>query len=74
MSPEAIEARQRDKDNAVLGIVLPNDWRSVNDVTQWGGRVGSIRASMRRLLTDGLIERRWDGNERYGRYLYRRTD
>jgi predicted transcriptional regulator len=40
------------------------------DFERWGVRHGSARNAVSRLLKAGLIERKWAGNERFGRYLY----
>ena len=72
MTPEALEYRQQQRDDAVY-YLLNDDWQSVDEIVLSGHGVslGTVRASLKRLLEDGLIERKWDGNERYGRYLYR---
>ena len=36
-----------------------------------GIRPGTVRSSLKRLLTEGSVTRQWDGNGRFGRYLYR---
>jgi DNA-binding Lrp family transcriptional regulator len=33
-------------------------------------KLGTIRNALKRLLDEGAIERIWDGNERFGRFLY----
>ena len=38
-----------------------------------GGRIGAYRNSLRRLLEQKAVQRKWDGNQRFGRYLYFRT-
>jgi hypothetical protein len=53
-----------------------SDWDSISYLWQKTGlRVGTLRNSLWRLCESGLADRRWDGNERFGRYVYaRRAD
>jgi hypothetical protein len=44
----------------------------VVDLQRWGFSHVTLRDSLARLLKAELIERRWIGNERFGRYLYSR--
>jgi hypothetical protein len=44
----------------------------VVDLQRWGFSHITLRDSLARLLKANLIERRWIGNERYGRFLYNR--
>ncbi len=44
----------------------------VVDLQRWGFSHVTLRDSLGRLLKAQLIERRWVGNERFGRYLYNR--
>ena len=44
----------------------------VVDLQRWGFSHITLRDSLSRLLRAELIERRWVGNERYGRFLYNR--
>ena len=52
------------------------DWDSISKLREKTGlRLGTLRASLRRLCEVGLVYRAWDGNERFGRYVYaRRAD
>lgn len=64
--------RTEEIDSSVLGE-LP--WREVDavsvlDLCRRGGRIGTYKNSLKRLVNTGCAARRWDGNERYGRYLY----
>lgn len=59
------------KDDLLLRRLPPDDWAAIVDLARSGLRVGTIRGSLKRLLDAGTIERRWDGNERFGRYIYR---
>jgi predicted transcriptional regulator len=44
---------------------------SINDLTtQTGLRRGTVMASLKRLVEGGQVHRAWDGNARFGRYLY----
>lgn len=50
------------------------NWDSVSDLVQRTGlRIGAVRNSLKRLVEDKLALRGWQGNERYGRYVYART-
>jgi len=51
-------------------------WDSIVSLLLWTGlRVGTLRNSLKRLCEAGLVHRAWDGNERFGRYVYaRRAD
>jgi predicted transcriptional regulator len=40
------------------------------DFERWGIRHGTARNAVGRLLKAGLVERKWEGNQRFGRYLY----
>jgi predicted transcriptional regulator len=59
------------RDSAVLNTMLRSEWISIADLCRNGFRVGTVRASLQRLLATGRLERQWEGNERYGRYVYR---
>jgi DNA-binding transcriptional ArsR family regulator len=37
-----------------------------------GRNYSTVRASIKRLYEAGYLEREWDGNQRFGRYLYSR--
>lgn len=59
-------------DQVVLSS-LPNEKsRAVGivDFYPLGARIGTVRAALKRLVSSGEVERAWDGNERYGRYVY----
>jgi hypothetical protein len=59
-------------DRAVL-CQVPNekeDGIGIVDFVAAGFRPGTVRAALSRLLADGTVQRKWDGNERFGRYLY----
>lgn len=59
------------KDEAVLNELDFDAWTAIADIIRHGWRIGTVRASLKRLLDDGTIQRRWHGNQRFGRYLYR---
>ena len=47
---------------------------SISDILEgWGGpiRIGTVRSALKRLLATGEVTRKWDGNARFGRYLYK---
>jgi hypothetical protein len=58
------------KDTAVLNLLQCDSWTAIIDLRS-RLRIGTIRGALRRLLAAGKAERRWDGNERFGRFLYR---
>jgi hypothetical protein len=71
MEPEAVEYRRAERDNFVYNL-LSREWQSVKDLVLLGSiRFGTVRASLRRLEQDNLIQRGWDGNARFGRNVYR---
>lgn len=59
-------------DNEVLGMVGEKPV-TIMDLCRYGARVGTIRNALTRLLKAQLVKRSWDGNERYGRYVYVRA-
>jgi hypothetical protein len=44
----------------------------VVDLQKWGFSHVTLRDALGRLLKADLIDRRWIGNDRFGRYLYSR--
>ena len=46
---------------------------SVAEIAESGLAVGTVRASLKRLLDSGQVIRYYDGNERFGKYVYART-
>ena len=48
----------------------PSRGFSVSQLCSVGLRVGTVRNSLKRLLDAGMIQRWYDGNERFGRYVY----
>jgi hypothetical protein len=58
-------------DQAVLNSLSAESAVSITDLQRRGFRLGTSRNSLKRLLTQGQVCRRWDGNPRYGRFLYR---
>jgi hypothetical protein len=69
ITPEVIEARRQDRNSAILDL-LTHEWQSLKDICWYGARVGTVRASLKRLLADGRVIRRWEGKMVYG-YVYR---
>jgi len=62
-----------DIDAEVLRRLSPDEWESIDSLQRWTGfRTGTLRNSLRRLCEEGFAERKWDGNERFGRYTYTR--
>jgi hypothetical protein len=45
---------------------------AIRDLTH-GGTYRTVCAAVERLHKSGRLDRMWDGNERFGRYLYFRT-
>jgi predicted transcriptional regulator len=50
---------------------LTSDWKSVADFKSTGFWLDSVRSSLKRLVSLGRVERRWEGTKQNGRYLYR---
>ncbi len=65
--------RQRERDSVVASRLSQSNYRSISEVVRFGGglREGTVRNSLKRLVERGEVLRRWEGNERYGRYVYR---
>lgn len=68
--------KQEEIDKSILTLIpcgagLPFEGVSVADLAGRGIRVGTVRAALKRLTESNIIERSWEGNERYGRWLYR---
>ena len=62
-----------DIDAEVLHRLSTEEWESIDSLQRCTGfRTGTLRNSLRRLCEDGLAKRKWDGNERFGRYVYAR--
>jgi hypothetical protein len=55
-------------DGAVLGLIGAEPV-AIADLTHGGNR-NTVRNSIKRLFERGVLDRQWDGNERFGRYLY----
>lgn len=49
---------------------LGGEGQSITDLCRMGMHIGTVRASLKRLVAAGEVKRRWDGNQRFGRYLY----
>jgi predicted transcriptional regulator len=71
-----------DVDDRILKL-LPNEteskdvWLSINDITsKWwlSAKRGTVQNSFKRLCDCHMVIREWDGNERYGRYIYAKVD
>lgn len=60
-------------DENVLRFIPTDGSIGTVDLQNWGFKLTSLRASLKRLESEGLIKTRWDGNERFGRYLYTRA-
>jgi len=63
-------------DDVVLGMI-GDDPRAIADLIRRGSygyrRPGTVRSALVRLLKAQLVKRRWDGNQRFGRYVYVRA-
>jgi DNA-binding transcriptional ArsR family regulator len=59
--------------NEVILNHLGSDWKSIEDLVRRASpiRYGTVRGALKRLLAAKSVERSWDGNMRYGRYVYR---
>jgi hypothetical protein len=71
---ESAAYRRDSIDHALLGWI-PSDFPGVSvvDIIRQGFRTGTVRNAIARLQAAGLIKAKWDGNARYGRYLYTRV-
>ena len=49
---------------------LSSEGQSITDLCRMGMRIGTVRAALKRLVATGEVKRRWNGNQRFGRYLY----
>jgi hypothetical protein len=58
--------------NAVLNFVGQDarEATAIRDIVQFGFRVGTVRAALRDALERKIVDRTWDGNERFGRWIY----
>jgi hypothetical protein len=63
--------RTDEVDRVILNHI-GNESIGVVDLHRWGFSHVTLRDSLARLLRADLIERRWIGNERFGRFLYTR--
>jgi len=61
-------------DGLVLNVIPKNpETISIRELTErWSFRLGTVRGSLERLFKDGYVLRKWDGNQRFGKYLYSR--
>jgi predicted transcriptional regulator len=57
-------------DRIVLEYLSEDEGTAIVDMIRCGRKQGTIRASLKRLAESGSAKRKWDGNERFGRYLY----
>ena len=64
----AVPAKSDRIDEAVLSMVGA-ELVAIRDLTQ-GGNYRTVRAAVERLHRAGRLDLQWDGNERFGRYLY----
>jgi hypothetical protein len=58
-------------DEEVLNALPGEDYVSIMKLSEQWFRVGTLRGSLRRLIADGYLERRWNGNLRFGKFEYR---
>lgn len=58
-------------DEAVLSRI-GSEPVAICDLTH-GGNFRTVRAAVERLFKAGRLDRTWDGNQRFGRYLYFRV-
>jgi hypothetical protein len=57
-------------DRIVLEYLSEEEGTAIVDMIRCGLKQGTIRASLKRLVESSSAKRMWDGNERFGRYLY----
>jgi hypothetical protein len=69
---EAALERMGERDDAIFDRVGEDRSSavSIEEIVRCGLRVGTVRSSLKRLMEQGLVERVWRGNQRFGRYLY----
>jgi len=72
MTDRAIN-RRPERDKYVMGLLDYKNWRAIADITGNGLRIGSARLSLQPLMDAKQVTRQWDGNERYGRFVYQRA-
>ena len=71
--PHITPIRTDEVDRIILNHIRVGDEPTgVVDLQRWGFSHVTLRDSLGRLLRADLIERRWVGNERFGRFLYNR--
>lgn len=68
---------KNETDDAVLGVLPPAGYPApvgwlggVREIAARGFRLGTVRASLKRLMESGKVVRVYHGNGRYGRYVY----
>jgi hypothetical protein len=69
--PHITPIRTDEVDRIILNHIR-DESIGVVDLQRWGFSHVTLRDSLGRLLKADLIDRRWIGNERFGRYLYSR--
>jgi hypothetical protein len=58
-------------DDEVFSMLSKDEYIPITDMVSNGlVRVGTVRNSLNRLLAKDRVARRWDGNQRFGRYTY----
>jgi predicted transcriptional regulator len=72
MNTHAAERWKRTAEMLVLQQLNPErPGMSINDIALRAGlRRGTVVGALNRLLESNYVRRRWDGNERFGRFLY----
>lgn len=72
MRQELKEYRQEQKDDAVFALVGEDrsSGVSLNDMVKFGIPRGTAEAAVKRLMANGKVDSVYDGNERFGRFLY----
>ena len=66
-----MKATQDEINNIIFQRYVTDEWQAIKDMCASGGRYNTIRGALGYLLEQGLVDRRWAGNARFGRYLYR---
>ena len=59
---------------SVFNMIPRNGAVSVLEIARWGLKPSAVKNALRQLLAKGFVARSWDGNQRFGRYLYRRVN
>jgi hypothetical protein len=67
--------KTEEHDEAVLDVIWQQsseEYMPIVDMLRIGGfKHGTVRGALSRLLAAHRVDRKWNGNQRFGRYVYR---